>query len=139
MLMLSCLGCSSQLPTYEVQGRVEFENGRPVVMGLVECQSIEHSLNARGNIQSDGSFTLTTFEAEDGAVAGKHKCVVIQMVIGENISGHAPSTVGVVDPMYASYATSGLRLEVKPDTTNEVVLQVRGVSRQPPEGAGHEH
>ncbi len=136
-LLLS--GCSSQLPTYEVIGKVEFENGRPVVVGIVECLSVEHNINARGNIQPDGTFSLTTFQSGDGAVAGEHKCVVIQMVIGENISGHRPSAVGVIDPKYASYQTSGLSIIVSPDGSNDVVLQVRGIKKQPAAGADHKH
>ena len=132
-------GCSSQLKTYEVDGRVEFENGRPVVVGLVECLSNEHNVNARGTIRKDGSFSLTTFEDGDGAVAGKHQCVVIQMIIGENIIGHSPSTIGVVDSMYASYQTSDLEIEVTPEGTNKVTLQVRGIKKQPEEGAPHSH
>ncbi|GAB5405262.1 MAG: carboxypeptidase-like regulatory domain-containing protein [Aureliella sp.] len=138
-LVFALTGCSSQLATYEVNGKVEFENGRPVVVGMVECLSVDHNINARGDIQPDGTFTLTTFEPEDGAVAGDHKCVVIQMVIGENMSGHRPSTVGVVDPKYASYQTSGLSIEVSPDGPNEIVLQVRGVKKQPAAGADHKH
>lgn len=132
-------GCSSQLETYKVNGRVEFENGRPVVVGLVECLSLEHQLNARGTIREDGTFSLTSFEEGDGAVAGKHKCVVIQMVIGENIKGHRPSTVGVVDSKYASYQTSGLEIDVSPDGDNKCVLIVRGIKKQPAQGADHSH
>lgn len=134
-----CTGCSSQLQTYEVKGKVEFENGRPVVVGTVECLSVEHNINARGDIQPDGTFSLTTFQPDDGAVEGDHKCVVIQMVIGENISGHRPSTVGVVAPKYASYQTSGLSFDVSPDAANEIVLTVRGVEKQPAAGADHKH
>lgn len=132
-------GCSSQLETYEVNGRVEFENGRPVVVGLVEFLSEEHKINARGNINKDGTFSLTTFQNDDGAVAGRHKCVVMQMIIGENVKGYSPSTVGVVNPKFASYQTSGLEIEVSPDGTNEVVLKVRGIQEQPAKGAAHSH
>lgn len=132
-------GCSSQLETYQVNGRVEFENGRPVVVGLVECLSDEHQINARGTIREDGTFSLTTFDEGDGAVAGRHKCVVIQMVIGENIAGHRPSTVGVVAPKYASYQTSDLEIIVSPDGDNTCELSVRGIKPQPAEGADHSH
>lgn len=136
---LSLSGCSDQLPTYPVSGKVKFENGRTVIVGLVEFQSVEHSVNARGNIQPDGTFTLTTFEEGDGAVEGLHKCVVIQMVFGENMKGHKPSTVGVVNPKYASYLSSGLEAQITAEGPNNVTLYVRGIEKQPEEGAAHKH
>lgn len=140
LLLLSCLaGCSSRLKTYPVKGRVEFENGAPVVMGTVELQSIEYKVNARGNIQPDGSFELTTFEENDGAVGGNHKCVVIQMVIAENIPGYRPSTTGVVARRFADYQTSGLTCYVS-DKDNEITLTVHGIRKdQPDTGEDHEH
>ena len=58
---LTCAGCSNRLPTYPVTGKVQFENGGPVVVGMVELQSIEHSVNARGDIQPDGTFTPVSY------------------------------------------------------------------------------
>ncbi len=136
--LLAASGCSSQLQTYPVSGIVEFENGRPVVVGTVELLSVEHSINARGNIQPDGTFKLTTFTPNDGAVAGRHKCVVLQMVIGEDIKGHSASTIGVVDRRYAAYESSGLEVEIKPEQ-NDVKLVVRGIKKQPKPGESHSH
>ncbi len=97
------------------------------------------SLSARGEIQLDGSFELTTFKPGDGAVAGKHNCVVLQRVIGENIVGHKPSVIGVVDPKYASYQTSGLEVEISAEQENNVAIVVTGVQKQPAAGEEHEH
>ncbi|MFN3190559.1 MAG: hypothetical protein ACE361_08550 [Aureliella sp.] len=140
-LLLALAGCSGKLRTYPVEGKVQFEGGRPVVVGIVELQSIEHKINARGDINRDGTFTLTTFEPGDGAVAGKHKCVVLQMVVAENLKRHRHSNIGVVDRRYASYATSGLEIEISPDgPNNELVIEVQGVlEEQPPEDEPHTH
>ena len=93
-------------------------------MGTIETKSRELGLNARGTIQNDGTFELTTFNEGDGAVAGLHDVVVVQMVLhGEEFSSKV-STFGMVDPKHNSYRTSGLSFEVKPDGTNEVVLKV---------------
>lgn len=136
----ACVGCSDQLETYPITGKVQFENGNPVVVGNVEFQSIEHKINARGEIQRDGTFQLTTFNDNDGAVAGEHKCVVIQTVMVEHIPGHRGSVIGVVNPKHASYATSGLSFTVAEDAANEVTLVVDGViKKQPPEGTEHQH
>ncbi|MEM7476765.1 MAG: carboxypeptidase regulatory-like domain-containing protein [Planctomycetota bacterium] len=144
LLYFACLlalaaGCSSNLRTYPVKGKVVFANGRNVVVGTVEFQSVAHRINARGQIQPDGTFELTTYKDGDGAIAGEHKCVVLQMVIGENMHGHRPSEVGVVDPKFASYLTSGLSFTIDPDKENDIVVTVRGIEKQPAPGEGHTH
>jgi hypothetical protein len=139
-VLATCGGCSNRPRTYPVQGKVQFENGRPVMVGVVELQSIEGKINARGDIARDGTFTLTTFESGDGAVAGKHKCVVMQMVMVENMQGFKHSTIGVVDPRYASYRTSGLEVDVAKSDVNPIVIQVEGIMKnQPAEGEPHSH
>ncbi|MCR9295267.1 MAG: carboxypeptidase regulatory-like domain-containing protein [bacterium] len=140
LCVVCSVGCSRQPRTYPVAGRVQFPAGSPVMVGVVEFQSLEHGLNARGDIQRDGTFQLTTFEPNDGAVAGEHKCVVLQMVVGENISGHRPSKLGVVHPRYASYSTSGLTAQVNDNGDNSIVLEVEGVlETQPPADQPHKH
>ena len=130
-------GCSDQLRTYPVSGKVRFTTGGVVHVGTVELKSKEHNVQARGQIQSDGSFTLTTYKEGDGAVAGMHDCVVVQFVMAEGISGHRPSTMGVVDRRYASYSTSGLKAEISPDHSNELNLKVDGILKTQP--ADHTH
>ena len=130
-------GCSDQLRTYPVSGKVRFTTGGVVHVGTVELKSREHNVQARGQIQSDGSFTLTTYKDGDGAVAGKHYCVVVQFVMAEGISGHKPSTLGVVDRRYASYSTSGLTAQVYPEKKNELILEVEGLLRSQPEDHKH--
>ncbi len=130
-------GCSDQLRTYPVSGKVRFATGGVVHVGTVELKSRENNVQARGQIQSDGSFTLTTYKDGDGAVAGTHDCVVVQFVMAEGISGHKPSTVGVVDRRYASYSTSGLKAEISPDHSNELILKVEGILKTQP--ADHTH
>ncbi|MEZ6135111.1 MAG: hypothetical protein R3C53_09400 [Pirellulaceae bacterium] len=137
LLLGSMTGCSDQLPTYPVAGKVLFTTGGPVHVGTVELKSRDHGVQARGQIQSDGSFTLTTYQDGDGAVAGVHDCVVVQFVMTEDIAGHRPSNIGVVNRRYASYSTSGLTLDISPDQTNEVIVEVEGVLAKQPENHGH--
>lgn len=139
LALIALTGCSNQPQTYKVSGRVQFPNGSPVKVGVVEFLSPEHSLNARGNINKDGTFTLTTFNEGDGAVAGEHKCVVLQMIIGENMKGFGGTKLGVVDPKFGSYSTSELTAVVEENDANNIVLQIEGIVEQPPEGTEHNH
>ena len=137
--LLCCVstGCSDQLRTYPVSGKVRFTTGGSVHVGTVELKSRKHGVHARGQIQSDGSFTLTTYKDGDGAVAGMHDCVVVQFVMAEGIAGHKPSTIGVIDRHYANYSTSGLKAEVSSDHFNELILEVEGIRKTQPEDHAH--
>lgn len=131
------LGCSDRLRTYPASGRVEFTSGGVVHVGTVELKSREHGVQARGSIGGDGSFVLSTYDAGDGAVEGAHDCVVVQFVMTEDVAGHKPSTIGVVDRRYASYATSGLQVDISPNKSNEVLIRVDGYRKEQP--AEHTH
>jgi hypothetical protein len=133
-------GCSDgRLPTVPVTGRVVFLDGSPVRTGTVELQSRTHPIQARGTIDPDGSFRLTTYDAGDGAVAGTHDCVVVQTVIAEKLPGFVGTLEGVVDPRFASYATSGLKAEIKPGQVNSLTLEVRGLVRPGGPKSTHQH
>jgi len=136
-------GCSDgRLPTYPASGQVVFEDGSPVHVGTVELKSREHNIHARGEISTDGRFVLTTYKPGDGAVAGTHDCVVVQMVMVEEIANFQPSTEGVVHPRFGSYRTSELMVEVAEKRTNELKIIVDGLTDRPTTSSGkhvHDH
>lgn len=77
-----CFGCSSgedKRPTAPVSGKMSFQ-GNPVTGGSLTFSPIMMTGNketpgsaAFGNIEPDGSFTLTTYKKGDGAIVGKHR------------------------------------------------------------------
>jgi ribosomal protein S12 len=121
------VGCESgRLKTYPVQGQVVFADGSPVKVGTIEAKSVEHGVQASGTIGSDGSFSLTTYQPGDGAVAGQHRCVVVQFIQVEEIPNYRPSTLGVVHRKHASYATSELGMTIQQGPENKIQLVVQG-------------
>jgi len=72
---------------------------------------------------------LTTYTDDDGAVAGMHDCVVVQFIMAEELKDFKPSVLGVVHPRYASYSTSGLTVEIKADSPNDLKIEVDGVKK----------
>jgi hypothetical protein len=108
-------------------------------------KSREHPIQARGEIAHDGSFRLTTYVENDGAVEGKHDCVVVQLVVVEELPGFQPSYEGVVHPRFASYSTSGLECDVLPSDNDQLIIRVEplrplGKPRHGPHGAdSHQH
>lgn len=119
-------GCSDRLRTYPVSGKVQFKSGSPVRVGTIELKSRQHDIHSRGTLNPDGTFTLTTYEEGDGAIEGKHDCVIVQFVMTEGLQGHRPSTIGVIDRRYNNYTTSGITVDIKAKK-NEITIEVEGL------------
>jgi hypothetical protein len=75
-LALVLSGCSDGRPTrVPVSGRVTID-GQPLTKGYIFLVP-EGDRAAQGRIDTDGRFTLGTFDDTDGAVVGKHRVAVI--------------------------------------------------------------
>lgn len=81
VLLLSVLccalegGCGDGRPaTVPVQGQVTWK-GEPVRCGTIVFQP-EKGRMAHGRIGPDGSYSLTTFDPDDGAIVGKHNVTI---------------------------------------------------------------
>jgi hypothetical protein len=122
-LLLAALGVlggcgNKRLPVAPAQGQV-FYQGKPLAFGSVMFQP-SVGPPARGVIQSDGSFQLSTYGTNDGAVVGPHK-VRIACFETQRPSNGAPAArqgeVGVgrslIPQKYSNFDTGGLRVEVK--------------------------
>ena len=127
-------GCNSNQPaTYSTTGKVVFADGSPLAGGTIMFQTVggkgDAVFNARGLIGEDGTFAMTTFEPNDGAVAGEHQVLVREsMVIGDFQSPAA--TARLVAPRFMSFDTSGLTVKVK-EEDNDLTIQVdRPASRR---------
>jgi hypothetical protein len=133
-------GCNSgQLKTYPVQGQVVFKDGSPVKVGLIETKAVGKDVQATGSIAKDGTFSLTTYRENDGAIAGEHKLVIVQMIPVEDIPNYRPSTMGVVNRKYASYNTSGLTMTIVPNGENKIKLVISGADPVAPNSKDHGH
>lgn len=134
------VGCGDgRPPAYKTTGKVVFTNGTPVKTGTVELKSREHSIQARGTIGEDGQFVLSTYKEGDGAVAGTHDCVVVQMVIVEDLKQRNHGSYGVVNPRFASYHTAQLTCTVEPKAENQIMLTVEGVGKLVEGGTEKDH
>lgn len=130
LILFGLAGCGpAQVETYPVSGVVKFSNGQPVRSGTVELQSLEYGTTATGTIRDDGSFTLGTFSPDDGAAAGKHKAIVVQLIIGDGISVHHRDHGQAVPPRYGDYDTSNLTAEVEPQDDNRLTLTIEPITR----------
>jgi hypothetical protein len=115
-------GCGGGLQP--VRGKVTLEDGSPVTKGMVVFESLdsEKPITARGDIQADGSYELSTYRAGDGARPGKYRVLIAPRVDPEEIDAPHP-TPPAFDKRYTDFRTSGLELEVKAGA-NELPIQV---------------
>ncbi len=120
-------GCSDPgRDTYPVSGLVRFPDGTVLRDGSVEFEIIgrKPAVTATGQIGPDGTFTLGTFAADDGALAGRHRVAVVSNYVigtGAERPGMIPETK--LDPRYRSFDSSGITLEVEP-AENQIVIDV---------------
>lgn len=123
VLAVGC-GDDGRIPTYEVVGKIQFADGTPLQGGSVICLSdSEDALSARGNIAEDGSFTLGTYEADDGAIAGRH-LVAIDPPLPANFNPDAGPPPKVIHSRYQAHDSSGLEFTVTKEGLNEATLEV---------------
>ncbi|MFK7817167.1 MAG: hypothetical protein AB8G99_00490 [Planctomycetaceae bacterium] len=115
-------GCSDRIPVYPVSGRVVFSDGSPVKTGTIEFESQEHLTSSTGRIDDNGNFVLGTYEPADGAPAGLHKAIVMQMVISDGTIKHERDHGLPVNYKYRHPETSGLSFEIDAGENNLKVV-----------------
>lgn len=129
-------GCSNKkFKTYQVEGRVKFDDGQPVKFGRIEFYQPEQDVSAYASIREDGTFSIGTEEEADGAVEGTHQVVVMQMVMsgrsGIPAASGEPQDHGThVDSNFADFASSGLSFTVEPHDKNVAEFVVKKAKKR---------
>jgi hypothetical protein len=123
LLLFGTVGCGSKL--YPVRGKVTFADGSPVTEGMVVFESVdkEPALAARGQIQADGTFELSTHQAGDGAPAGKYR-VLVAPKYDANAVDKKPRQPAPFDVRYTDFKTSRLEFEVTASGPNDFAIYV---------------
>jgi len=125
LLLLSLAGCGERRSgTAIVRGKVTL-NGKPVPNGTVNFIP-EMGPAATGEIQPDGSYTLTTYKPADGAVVGAHKVVIVAMADNAGLLPEArtPLPPPIVPVKYTSLATTDLTAQVE-DKENTINFDLK--------------
>lgn len=119
ILLVGAAGCGAGL--HPVRGKVTLPDGTPLAGGQVVFQreGEGETISARGDIEADGSYSLSTQTPGDGAPMGKYKVIVNPppAVDAEAPAKRAPAA------KYSDFSTSGLEFEVNPGM-NEFPIQV---------------
>jgi hypothetical protein len=123
--LLVVVGCSSA-KVYPVSGQINFK-GKPMAgtgsITFIPVVQKEGAPMAGGEVLADGTYKLTTVNANDGAMAGDYRVVISQVTSVEPkpaADGEAaPKVVGALTPdqlipaIYADHAKSPLTATVK--------------------------
>jgi hypothetical protein len=122
VLTVSGCGRGNRLPSFPVRGQV-FYQGRPAREALVIFHPVatgEEFAEVRptGRVEADGSFTLTTYRANDGAPAGEYHVTIDWREHTAPVEG-APPGRSLLPPRYANPQSSQLHVRIR-EGTNEL-------------------
>ncbi|MEQ8787012.1 MAG: hypothetical protein RIC55_11960 [Pirellulaceae bacterium] len=132
--LLFVAGCGGPV-SYPVQGRVVFsDTGQPakeLVGYAVTLETFEPTadgmrVSGSGEIDSAGSFTLSTYGLGDGAAPGKHHVTIT----APQQDGDGPPIKWLIDKRYGDPEQSQLEVEIVPGE-NHPVLKVERAKRDP--------
>ena len=125
---LMLLGCGENRTLAPVRGQVLY-NGAPLRFGSVTFQPASGQ-PAQAQIQPDGTFELATRGEGAGAVVGPNR-VRVTCYEGQDpayvpTEPQSETTLGrsLIPERYTTYESSGLTVEVKPDHSESVVLEL---------------
>jgi len=129
LLLTATLSCEQSGPELApVEGKVVID-GEPLRFGSVMFQA-KSGQPARGIIQEDGTFELTTYEPGDGAHVGVNRVRVTQFASqspkrrAENPDGEPSLGELLIPRRYTRYETSGITVTVKPDGNRDVLISL---------------
>lgn len=121
---MAWVGCRPgyQLDTAPARGTVILD-GKPLSAGSV-LLTPARGRGASGTLNPDGSFILTTYGNEDGAIVGKHKVAVVPLQ-SESESNEPPPGYVPVPSRYQNPVSSGLEVDVKSGEENVFDLELK--------------
>jgi hypothetical protein len=119
-LIAGC-GDSYELETAPVNGAVTLD-GKSLYKGTV-IFTTSRGRTSSGEIQSDGTFQLSTYGKNDGAIVGENQIGVFFATGSELDQGEKSS----IPARYANPSGSGLVHDVKSGQDNEIRLELTSV------------
>lgn len=109
LLIVGLAGCGGGLQP--VRGKVTLADGRPAANSQVvfEGPAGGKAVSARGDVQADGSFELSTLQPGDGVPIGKYRVQVNPPPLVDAEARNAAP----FNAKFSDFSTSGLEFEVK--------------------------
>jgi hypothetical protein len=114
--LLACVGCSkseNHVPVHPVVGAIKYQ-GQPIAGAFVSLHPkspTEGVPNPRASVEKDGSFTLSTYNGNDGAPEGEY-IVTVQWYKPVRQGNDLVGGPNVLPAKYASARTSDVKIRV---------------------------
>lgn len=122
---LLAVGCGESLPrTIPVRGKVTWQ-GKPLGTGSVTFTPVESDAGAplrpaRGVLNPDGTYRLSTFRTYDGAMPGQYAVVVTSYTTNPPLDPTSAPPKWLIPEKYGKSDTSGLSAAIPADTDGEL-------------------
>jgi hypothetical protein len=114
LLFPACGGRSGRQPVYPVHGQVHYAGkpvpGAQVILHPLTEDDKDHPVRPLGQVDADGSFRLTTYDAGDGAPAGSYAVTVSLLQKPRGVEGDLAQNL--LPPRYANPQTSPLKVDI---------------------------
>jgi hypothetical protein len=124
------LGCGGQEELAPASGKVLYK-GKPLAFGSVMFQHASGGQPSQGEIQPDGTFEMSTFDANDGARIGPN-LVSIFCYESQDPARKAQRSAGeqslgrlLIPRKYTLFSSSGLRVDVSPEKNDPFVFELQ--------------
>ena len=125
LLCTTLCGCGSdnRLETATVSGKVTY-NGDPLQIGSLLFVPVGGGPSAQANIESDGTYTMGTYETKDGAIPGEHKVMINAITapggsgLPEDVIDGDGAPVSIIPEKFGDLEQSGLVVTVKSGSNN---------------------
>ena len=118
------VGCGGDSGTVPVSGQVVFPDGSPLDHGIIEMRHTSLPHVARGEVDSNGKFTVSTYKPGDGAIPGDYKVAVTQIIIAEDLSFDDHHHGKRLDPRFSRIETSDLKVTVGAEGDDQLRIEV---------------
>lgn len=131
VLTVPLAGCGSGI--HPVEGTVTWKDGTPAKElegALIVFDLPEKQTTARGSVQADGTFRLTTKTDGDGALAGDYKVLITERRKAGGGPDPSEMAPGYMDIRYSDPRTTDLTATVKPGRNTITLVVERNPSKK---------
>lgn len=128
LFLIGSAGCSRTptLSTIAVHGKVTYR-GAPVEQGTITFQPLEPAQGhpkrpAVGSLNTDGTYELSSFARNDGAVPGDYRVVIVSLTSGPTLEQANAPEVWAIPKKYGNPLQSDLKATIPADAQEPLQL-----------------
>ena len=127
LVTAATIGCGGGDDGFASVEGVVLLDGKPLTSGMVTTLPMK-GRGSQGRIDGEGNFRLTSGDLGTGAQVGQHRVAVMAVENEGSFSPEKPKKL-LVPYKYTTAETSGLMIEVKPGTNNEITLELNSTAK----------